>query len=129
MPGDKTDPVSNLLAGQGGARLPWTAVPLHIRTALQDWLGARITEVEQQSGGFSPGVAARTTTDAGRQRFVKAAGPQPNELAAQLHRREIGISRSLPTEVPAPRLLWSIDDSGTGWVLLVFDWVAGKPPR
>jgi aminoglycoside phosphotransferase (APT) family kinase protein len=57
--------------------------------------------------------------------FVKAVGPEPNELSPGLHRREIEIVSSLPEGVPVPRLLWSYDDE---WVVLVFEDVEGREP-
>lgn len=80
---------------------------------------------ETQPGGFSPGIAARVTLDDGRRVFVKAVGPEPNELSPGLHRREIEIVSSLPDGVPVPRLLWSYDDQ---WVVLALEDVAGREP-
>jgi Ser/Thr protein kinase RdoA (MazF antagonist) len=57
--------------------------------------------------------------------FVKAVGPEPNELSPGFHRREIEIVSSLPEGVPVPRLLWSYDDE---WVVLVLEDVEGREP-
>ena len=81
-----------------------------------------------QPTGFSPGVAARLTTDNGRRVFAKAVGPKPNADAPSIHRREISIATALPAAAPVPRLLWSYDEGDNGWVVLVFEDVEGRHP-
>ena len=79
-------------------------------------------------GGFSPGVASRLRTSAGRRVFVKAIGPELNPGSPALHRREAEIVRMLPPEAPVPRLLWSHDEGEEGWVVLAFEDVDGRGP-
>jgi hypothetical protein len=57
-----------------GRRLPWRAIPRHLRGQVEELLGARVVRAQTQPGGFSPGVAARLTLTRGRQAFVKAVG-------------------------------------------------------
>lgn len=45
-----------------------------------------------------------------------------------LHRREIMVASWLPAVAPTPRLLWSFDEGGEGWVVLVFEDIEGRPP-
>ena len=81
-----------------------------------------------QPGGFSPGVAARLTAADGRRVFVKAVCATPNKDAPRFHRREARIAAALPASAPAPRLLWSLDEGGDGWVVLAFEDVEGRHP-
>ena len=126
-----------------GARLDWTDMPRRVRTEVERWLGSRVVSAVTQPTGFSPGVAARLTTDDGRRVFAKAVGPEPNADSPAFHRREIAIASSLPDSTPTPRLLWSYDEGplhdrhsreggnpggNGGWVLLLFEDVDGRHP-
>jgi len=81
-----------------------------------------------QAGGFSPGVAARLRAADGRRVFVKAVCSTPNPDAPRFHRREAGIAAALPAAAPVPGLLWSYDEGGDGWVVLVFEDIEGRHP-
>ena len=111
-----------------GLRLGWRDVPARIRAAIEGWLDAPVVAATNQPSGFSPGAAARLRTASGRRVFVKAAGPEPNELTPAAHRREAEIAASLPAEAPVPRLLWSQDEGEGGWVVLLFEDVEGRNP-
>ena len=111
-----------------GVRLDWSDIPGHVRNEVERWLGGNVVGAVTQPTGFSPGVAARLTTDDGRRVFVKAAGPEPNADTPKLHRREISIVTVLPGAAPAPRLLWSYDEGEGGWVVLAFEDVEGRHP-
>lgn len=108
-----------------GARLPWSAIPAHLRAQVERLLGARVQSAVTQRGGFSPGVAARLTLSGGGKAFVKAVG-DINPESPDLHRAEARIAAMLPGSTPAPRLLGSID--ADGWVILAFTDVAGRLP-
>ncbi|MFD2686055.1 phosphotransferase [Streptomyces phyllanthi] len=110
-----------------GVRSPWEALPGTVHAAVADMLGAPVAHAVTQVGGFSPGVAARVVTDAGRRGFVKAVSADVNPVSPGMHREEARNAASLPVDVPAPRLLGSYDD-GT-WVALVFEDVEGRQPR
>jgi aminoglycoside phosphotransferase (APT) family kinase protein len=45
-----------------------------------------------------------------------------------MYRREAQVVRALPSSVPAPRLLWSLDEGDDGWVVLMFEDIAGHNP-
>lgn len=111
-----------------GVRLDWLEIPAHVRSEVERWLGSTVASAVTQPTGFSPGVAARLTTDKGRRVFAKAVGPEPNTVAPSIHRREIGIMTALPATAPVPRLLWSYDEGDDGWVVLVFEDVEGRHP-
>ncbi|MHA7960745.1 phosphotransferase [Streptomyces sp. L500] len=110
-----------------GVRRPWADVPPAVRRALEDALGGRVVEAHSQSGGFSPGVAARVRLADGRRAFVKAVSAETNAHSPRLHRAEARNSAAMPPGAPAPRLLGTYDD-GT-WVALLLEDVAGRQPR
>ncbi|MFI9153329.1 aminoglycoside phosphotransferase family protein [Streptomyces sp. NPDC053367] len=110
-----------------GTRLPWGVLPGEVREAVAGTLGGPVVWAETQVGGFSPGVAARVRTAAGRRAFVKAVSSVSNPHSPGLHRAEARNAAALPPEVPAPRLLGTYDD-GT-WVALVFEDVCGRQPH
>lgn len=109
-----------------GVRLEWWAVPRGVRALVEARLGAPVASAVTQTGGFSPGVAARVRLADGRRVFVKAVGPQPDPGTADLHRAEARITAALPAAAPVPSLITAVDAGG--WVVLVLDDVAGRMP-
>ncbi|HEY6835474.1 MAG TPA: aminoglycoside phosphotransferase family protein [Gaiellaceae bacterium] len=109
-----------------GARVPWEAVPLSVREAVESGLGSPVAQAVTRPGGFSPGAASRLRLEDGRRVFVKAVGSQPNPDSPDLHRDEARVTAALPPETPAPKLLFSHDDGD--WVALVFEDVDGREP-
>ncbi|WP_043623549.1 aminoglycoside phosphotransferase family protein [Nonomuraea candida] len=109
-----------------GSRVPWDEVHPRVRAAVEDFLGAPVTEAVTQPGGFSPAAAVRLRTAGGGRAFVKAVGPGPNPLTAGIYRAELRIAAALPASVPAPRLLTGFELAG--WVTLVFEDVEGRHP-
>ena len=104
-----------------GSRLHWEQAPGRLRNAFETWTGSSVVEAVTQPSGFSPGVAARLRLADGRRVFVKAVGPDINPDSAGIHRRELRIISGMPEDVPAPRLLWSLDEDEGGWVALAFE--------
>jgi hypothetical protein len=111
-----------------GVRLMWAAVPAQLRALAERQLGSAVVSAVSQPTGFSPGVAARLLLADGRRVFAKAAGPEPNPGVPAIHRREAQVVAALPEAAPVPRLLWSHEDVETGWVVLLFEEVAGQAP-
>ncbi len=111
-----------------GVRLDWQAVPAHVRTAVEQQLGSTVVTAASQMAGFSPGVAARLQLANGQRVFVKAVAPEPNPHSPAFHRREAGVVAALPTEIAVPRLLYTYDEGAAGWIVLVFEEVAGHMP-
>jgi aminoglycoside phosphotransferase (APT) family kinase protein len=109
-----------------GVRLPWEGLPAWLRGAIEEQLGARVVAAVTQTGGFSPGVAARLRLDDGRRAFVKAIGPEPNPTSPGFHRAEIRVASALPETAPVPRFLGSLDQEG--WVALLFEDIEGTMP-
>ena len=50
---------------------------------------------------------------------------------SESYREEIRKLRALPSDPPAPLLLWTVDNdiAGVRWVILCFEYVDGLPPR
>ncbi|WP_433341387.1 phosphotransferase family protein [Streptomyces sp. CA-253872] len=110
-----------------GVRLPWEGVPAPVRTRAEERWGAAVVSAVTQSGGFSPGVAARVQLSDSRRLFVKAVGPEPNPRSPGFHRREATLTAALPASVPVPRLVDSLEVAG--WVVLAYEEIAGRQPR
>ncbi|MGZ2362265.1 aminoglycoside phosphotransferase family protein [Streptomyces sp. 372A] len=110
-----------------GVRHPWSGLPAAVRGAVEDILGAPVTEARSQSGGFSPGVAARVRLANGGRAFVKAVSAEVNPDSPDMHRAEARVTASLPADAPVPRLLGSYDDGNC--VALVLEDIDGRQPR
>jgi len=97
---------------------------------VRDWvaavLGAPVVAADSQTGGFSPGVAARIECSSGRRAFLKVVSADVNPQAPGMHRAEARITAALPSSVGSPGLLSSYDDGV--WVALLLDEVDGRPP-
>ena len=115
------------MRASGGPRLAWAEAPADVRSAVEDALGARVVDAVSQSGGFSPGIAARCRLSDGGRAFIKAVSAAQNEHSPRIHRREAEVAAQLPAWVPAPRLRHVVDDGR--WVVLVFDDVEGRTPH
>lgn len=109
-----------------GVRHDWAELPASVRRAVEGILGAPVIEARSQSGGFSPGVAARVRLADGGRAFVKAVSAEVNAGAPDLHRAEARHTAALPPHAPVPRLLGSYDD-GT-CVALVLEDIEGRQP-
>jgi aminoglycoside phosphotransferase (APT) family kinase protein len=111
-----------------GRRLQWDDLPPAVRARIEGELGAPVVEAHSQSGGFSPGLAARVVSAAGGRAFVKAVSPAQNSHSPALYRREAEIAAQLPVDAPTPRLLWSIAGEQDEWVVLAFEDIDGTTP-
>ncbi len=110
----------------GGQRVQWRDLPAQLQAAVEQVLGAPVTDAVSQPGGFSPGSADRVRTADGRRAFVKAVSSAQNPDSPGMHRREARIAAALPRRVPAPGLLGSYDDGD--WIALIFQDVDGRHP-
>jgi hypothetical protein len=117
-----TSPVHQLAPPIATAVRPsWHELPEPLREGLADRLG-RIASAEIQTGGFTPGLAARLRLASGQQVFTKGI-PADHALAGK-YRAEATTARQLPETTPAPRLRWVADIAG--WVILAFDDIDGR---
>jgi hypothetical protein len=108
------------------SRPPYSSLPPAVQQWAADALGSPVVSASSETGGFSPGVAARVRCSNGRRAFLKAVSGLVNADSPDLHRREVDVAAALPASVGSPRLLGSYDD-GT-WVALLFEEVDGRPP-
>ncbi len=102
-------------------------MPISLRSAIEDHLGAKVTDVVTRRGGFSPGLAATLHLSDGRRVFAKAVGSLPNPKSPDIYRKEIKVASSMPNLPQVPRFLWSLDDGD--WVVLLFENVEGVQPE
>lgn len=112
--------------GATARRLEWAHLPPMIRSAIETELGSPVVEAVSQRAGFTPGLASVLTCADGSRHFVKAASVRAQPQFAASYRIEARRLRSLPPEVLAPRLQWSLDDED--WVVLGIEYVAGRAP-
>jgi aminoglycoside phosphotransferase (APT) family kinase protein len=98
-----------------------------VRARITELAGAQVTAEISATSGFSPGFAAVLELADGRGVFVKAVSGEQNPVSPDLARAEMRVSRALPPQVPAPRLLWFSDDGD--WVILGFEVVHGRSPE
>lgn len=110
----------------GTPKIDWQGAPSHVRSAVESLVGASVIDAVTMPGGFNPGVAALLTFDSGATAFVKAVGEDLSAAAAQMHRREAEVVRSLACFDEVPDLLGQFEDQG--WVTLVFRHVRGQHP-
>jgi aminoglycoside phosphotransferase (APT) family kinase protein len=113
--------------GHGGHRVSWPQLPALVLERIQERLGGPVLAHRDCAGGFSPGMAAVLTLADGSEIFVKAVGSERNPESPGMYRAEAEVLAALPSAVPAPRLLWVLDDGD--WVSLGIEAVTGRPPR
>ncbi|MEJ7726774.1 MAG: phosphotransferase [Actinomycetes bacterium] len=111
---------------RGSPRIALGAAPARVRAWVERVLGSPIVAATTQTGGFSPGVAARVRCADGSRAFVKAVGVELNPDSPKLIRREIEVLTHLPESLPRPTMLGSYDVDG--WVGLLLEDVDGTLP-
>ena len=84
-----------------------------------------MVEAISQTSGFTPGFASVLVCEDGSRHFVKAASVKAQRMFADSYREEARKLAALPASVPAPRLLWMLDDD---WVVLGIEHVEAAPP-
>jgi len=109
-----------------GVRLAYERIPERVRAWVEHQLGSPITSADTQSGGMSPGCAARLRTADGRTAFVKAVGTDLNPQTPGLFRHEIRVLSRLGPADYRPRVLGHHDDGD--WVALLLEDVDGRHP-
>jgi hypothetical protein len=107
-------------------RISYAEVPTTIHRWVERELGSRIVSASTQSGGFSPGAAARLVTAGGRRGFVKAVGSELNPDSPGLLRRERAAMEVMPALPWTPRMRSAYDDGD--WIALLFDDIEGREP-
>jgi Ser/Thr protein kinase RdoA (MazF antagonist) len=116
-------------------RRHWADLPAPARDAIELRLGSEVMSTASTGIGFTPGFASRLDLADGRRVFVKAASVVDDARygwrLSEAYREEIRKLRALPSDLPAPALLWTVDDdiAGVRWVILCFEYADGAPPR
>lgn len=110
---------------QTARRLEWTFLPPNLRTWIERKCGSPVVEAISRNSGFTPGFASVLVCEDGSLHFVKAASVKAQRLFADSYREEARKLVALPASVPAPRLLWHLDDD---WVVLGIEHVDARPP-
>ncbi|MEQ7005485.1 phosphotransferase [Actinopolymorpha sp. B17G11] len=109
-----------------GVRISFDEVPAPVRRWVERELGSPVVSASTQSGGFSPGAAARLVTADGRRGFVKAVGGALNPDSPGLLRRERTTMEAVPALPWTPRMRSAYDDGD--WIALLFDDIEGREP-
>jgi hypothetical protein len=112
--------------GRTAQRLEWGHLPPAVRTQIEDRCGSPVVAADSKRGGFTPGFASVLTCADGSRHFVKAASTAAQRAFADSYREEALKLRALPEAVPAPRLLWMVDEA---WVVLGIEYVEARAPR
>ncbi|MEV8508061.1 phosphotransferase [Actinoplanes sp. NPDC051475] len=92
--------------GATAVRPNWGDLPLALRAAIEERLGAGVTASTTAGGGFTRAFAAVVETATGERAFLKAV-PLAEPLADG-YAREASITAALPPAVPAPRPRWTM---------------------
>ncbi|RYE75792.1 MAG: hypothetical protein EOO74_09480, partial [Myxococcales bacterium] len=112
--------------GRTARRLTWEFLPPGLRQQIEQRLGSPVASHASQDAGFTPGFASLLTGTDGSQVFVKAASRVAQAPFAAAYAEEGRKLRLLDGVVPAPRLLWSLDDE---WVVLGIEAVPHHRPQ
>jgi hypothetical protein len=111
--------------GKTARRLEWQFLPANVRAYVERKCGSPVVRAESQGAGFTPGFASVLTCEDGSKHFVKAASTKAQKAFATSYREEARKLAALPPGLPAPRLLWHLDDD---WVVLGIEHVEGRNP-
>jgi hypothetical protein len=65
-------------------RIPWSDLPARVRAEVERRLGSPVVAARTQTGGFSPGVAARLELADGGRAFVKAVSGREDRSSLRL---------------------------------------------
>lgn len=111
-------------------RPDWDELPEVVQAAIELRLGSPVRWWTSRLGGFTRGMAAVLRLRDGRDVFVKAAEDRHAPVAWQSYRHEAKVLAWLPDGVPAPRLLWTLDErlAGNHWSVLGIEAVEGRLP-
>jgi len=104
---------------------PWLSLPASVRARVAHELRGQVVGAVTQSGGFSPGVAARLRLADGGRAFVKAVHLETNPDSPAMYRTEAVNTTGLPPGI-APRLLATFE--ADGWVVLILEDIDGRLP-
>jgi hypothetical protein len=107
-------------------RLRWNEIPTSLRLTIESALGGEVVSALDQTGGFSPNLASRCELSDGRNVFIKAGSPEQNERSVRNLKREIVVTKALPSDFPSPKLILAVDEGD--WTVVVFESNDGRLP-
>ncbi|TCO51570.1 phosphotransferase family enzyme [Kribbella antiqua] len=129
-------------------RPAWSSLPLAIREAVAEALGAEVAEAGSPvSSGFTGGFAAPLQLADGRRVFMKASADTLHSYRA--YQREAEVVPQLPAAIKVPTIIataHAVDDGGSGgsaapasssalsagggrrWFAVLSEWVPGRMP-
>lgn len=110
-----------------GVRADYRESPPRVRRWVEEELGSPVVHAATQTGGMSPGCAARLRLADGSRAFVKAVGSGLNPNTPDLFRLEAAVLSKLEPVPWRARLRATYDDSD--WVALILDDVEGRHPN
>ncbi|MET7769071.1 phosphotransferase [Nocardia sp. NPDC005366] len=113
------------MADEIAQRDQWHELPVSVREAVAEGLGAPVSSAITQRGGFSHGMAAVLVGVDGRTAFAKAV--RVEDGLAGPYRTEAAVARSLAGLVATPTMRFTIEEDG--WFVVVFDAVEGEHPH
>lgn len=115
------------MSGTSSKRRPqWADLSEAVRDAVREVIGGVVVDAQSCPGGYSPGFASVLQLADGGRVFVKAMDLELWPDQGDAYRREIQVAGALSPEVPAPRLLASVQSESA--VVLVFEAVEGAEP-
>ncbi len=118
--------VAQVPHGRTARRIDWLLLPPPLRRTVEARLGTRVAHAESAGAGYTPGFASLLVGEDGSRTFVKAASKVAQRPFADAYREEARNLGRLPTGLPVPRLLWSLEDDL--WVVLALAHVEGENP-
>jgi aminoglycoside phosphotransferase (APT) family kinase protein len=107
-------------------RMAWGEVPDVVVTAIGERAGSVVAAVDAAPFGFSPGFAGVATFADGSRLFLKVMSATRDPWSIDLNRREAQILATLPADVSAPRLQWTLEFEE--WLVLATDVIDGEHP-
>ena len=112
----------------------WRSIPVAIRNAVSETLGAKVATGRRVWGGYGPSPTFRLTLADGRRAFVKGCAPDASEFMRAAFARELRAYADLRDQIRD----WTPTVFGTlardGWELLILEDLGPKsvppwPPR
>ena len=111
-------------------RPQWDELPMAVRVAVSDALGAEVVEAGRSAGaGFTRGFAAPLRLAGGREAFVKAASER-FVFAYRGYQREAEVVPQLPAAIRVPRIEATAhaEADGEKWYAVASELIVGRMP-
>jgi len=119
--------MSSTVQPRNPRRMPWSEVPDAVVARIEAVAGSVIESVAASPFGFSPGFAGVVSFADGARAFLKVMSASRDPWSIEVNRREAHVLALLPKEVPAPVLLWIVEEGD--WLVIAAEAVDGEHPR